>query len=81
MTNWGWVLFLAAKIFLPHVFLAAMVYRTMKLKTPVLKSSELATVEASTEKLDSALFSCLIFFFFDYRVLREHLITRSHARS
>ncbi|KAK5659758.1 hypothetical protein OQA88_969 [Cercophora sp. LCS_1] len=52
--NWGWVSFLAAEILLSYIFLAATVYRTIRLGTPVLKSSELATILASTEGLSNA---------------------------
>lgn len=49
--RWGWAAFLAAQIMLAYLFLAVTMYRTAKLGTPVLKSSELATLLASTEEL------------------------------
>lgn len=53
--RWGWATFLAAQIMLAYLFLAVTIYRTAKLGTPVLKSSELATLLASTEELRVAI--------------------------
>ncbi|KAK0623596.1 hypothetical protein B0T14DRAFT_495052 [Immersiella caudata] len=49
--QWGWAAFLAVQMALAYAFLAATIWRTKKLGTPVLKSSELAVLLASTEEV------------------------------
>jgi hypothetical protein len=49
--QWGWAAFLAGQMILAYAFLAATIWRTKKLGTPVLKSSELAVLLASTEEV------------------------------
>ncbi|KAK5654198.1 hypothetical protein OQA88_7629 [Cercophora sp. LCS_1] len=53
--KWGWAAFLATEIVLSCVFLAVTIHKTVKLGTPVLKSSEIATLLASTEELRNEL--------------------------
>ncbi|KAK0646425.1 hypothetical protein B0T16DRAFT_458346 [Cercophora newfieldiana] len=52
--QWGWAAFLAVQMALAYMFLAATIYRTKKLGTPVLKSSELAVLLASTDEVRRA---------------------------
>ncbi|KAK5655525.1 hypothetical protein OQA88_5456 [Cercophora sp. LCS_1] len=49
--TWGWIVFLAVEMILSFLFLAATIYRTAKLKAPVLKSSELATLLVSSDEV------------------------------
>lgn len=49
--SWGWVSFLAAQMLFSYLFLAVTIFRTLKLGVPVLKSSELATMLAPTDKM------------------------------
>ena len=53
--HWCWAIFLAVQMLVSCLFLAATMYRTAVLQTPVLKSSALATLIASTEEVRSAL--------------------------
>ncbi|KAK5654536.1 hypothetical protein OQA88_7165 [Cercophora sp. LCS_1] len=46
--QWGWTAFLATELLLSYLFLGFTIYTTRKLGTPVLKSSELATVIAAS---------------------------------
>ncbi|KAK5659839.1 hypothetical protein OQA88_13302 [Cercophora sp. LCS_1] len=52
--HWGWVSFLAVELVLSYLFLVATMHRTAKMGTPVLKSSELATVIAATTEIGHA---------------------------
>ena len=45
--NWGWAAFLAAQMLASYLFLAITIYRTSRLKTPVLKTSGLAMLLAA----------------------------------
>ncbi|KAK3320319.1 hypothetical protein B0T19DRAFT_446084 [Cercophora scortea] len=51
---WGWAAFLAAQMLLSYLFLAITMVRTARLKMPVLKSSELATLILSADEVRAA---------------------------
>ncbi|KAK5656056.1 hypothetical protein OQA88_5195 [Cercophora sp. LCS_1] len=52
--RWGWLAFLGVEMLLSYLFLTATIHKTAKLGAPVLKSSELATLLASTPELCGA---------------------------
>ncbi|KAK5653091.1 hypothetical protein OQA88_9189 [Cercophora sp. LCS_1] len=53
VVHWGWAAFLATEMLLSYLFLATTIYRTTRLGVPVLKSSGLATLLASTDELSA----------------------------
>ena len=52
--RWGWAAFLAVQMVVSYAFLAVTMYRTSRMRVPVLKSSELATLLSPTDQLREA---------------------------